>query len=63
MPGRRAKFGQHEDLKTLLLGTGDARIVERTANDRYGADGGDGSGRNKLGILLMHLRSELRANR
>jgi ribA/ribD-fused uncharacterized protein len=57
----RAKFGQHENLKALLLGTGEVRIVEHTANDRYWADGGDGSGQNKLGLLLMRLRSELKS--
>src|SRR5688572_9128971 len=49
----RAKFGRHEELQALLLGTGDAKIVEHTSNDDYWADGGDGSGLNKLGLLLM----------
>lgn len=57
----RAKFGQHPELKALLLGTGGRRLVEHTENDRYWADGGDGSGRNRLGELLMSLRAELRA--
>ena len=30
-----AKFTQHVHLQTLLLGTGDAMLVERTANDAY----------------------------
>ena len=57
----RAKFTQHEDLKAILLGTGDAVLVEHTANDSYWGDGGDGSGKNRLGYLLMQLRDELRA--
>ncbi len=57
----RAKFTQHDDLKAILLGTGDAKLVEHTANDSYWADGGDGSGKNRLGQLLMRLREELRA--
>jgi ribA/ribD-fused uncharacterized protein len=57
----RAKFTQHEDLKEALLGTGDAVLVEHTANDSYWGDGGDGSGKNRLGRLLMQLRAELRA--
>lgn len=57
----RAKFTQHKDLGALLLGTGDAYLVEHTPNDRYWADGGDGRGRNRLGLLLMELRGELRA--
>lgn len=56
----RAKFGQHEDLKRTLLETGERRLVEHTPRDRYWADGGDGSGRNRLGELLMRLRTELR---
>ena len=57
----RAKFTQHADLRALLLGTGDARLVEHTTNDSYWADGGDGSGKNRLGELLMRVREELRA--
>jgi ribA/ribD-fused uncharacterized protein len=56
----RAEFIQHNGLRNLLLGTGDAAIVEQTANDAYWADGGDGSGRNRRGELLMELRDELR---
>jgi ribA/ribD-fused uncharacterized protein len=55
----RAKFTQHEDLKAILLGTGDAKLVEHTTNDSYWGDGGDGSGKNRLGFLLMKLREEL----
>ena len=61
MDALRAKFTQHEDLKAILLGTGDAKLVEHTANDAYWGDGGDGSGKNRLGHLLMQLRAELRA--
>jgi ribA/ribD-fused uncharacterized protein len=56
----RAKFTQHEDLRAILLGTGDAELIEHTANDSYWGDGGDGSGKNRLGHLLMRLRDELR---
>jgi N-glycosidase YbiA len=55
----RAKFEQHRDLAALLLGTGDALLVEHTENDGYWGDGGDGSGENWLGIILMELRAEL----
>jgi ribA/ribD-fused uncharacterized protein len=40
-----AKFRQHDELRELLLGTGDARLVEHTENDNYWGDGGDGAGR------------------
>ena len=55
----RAKFTQHEELRALLLGTGEAKLIEHTRNDRYWADGGDDSGKNMLGVLLMRLRREL----
>ena len=53
----RAKFTRHADLRELLRGAGDALLVERTANDDYWGDGGDGSGKNRLGQLLMRLRA------
>jgi N-glycosidase YbiA len=56
----RAKFTQHEDLKSTLLGTGTKELVEHTTNDRYWADGGDGTGKNVLGKLLIRVREELR---
>ena len=56
----RAKFSQHEDLKLILLGTGDAKLIEHTENDSYWGDGGDGSGKNRLGQILMQVRVELR---
>jgi ribA/ribD-fused uncharacterized protein len=56
----RAKFTQHDDLRALLLSTGDARLVEHTENDSYWGDGGDGSGRNMLGQILVEIREELR---
>jgi N-glycosidase YbiA len=56
-----AKFNQHDELAELLLGTGDAQIVEHTTNDLYWGDGGDGAGRNRLGALLMEIRDRLRS--
>jgi len=37
-------------------------LVENTANDHYWGDGGDGSGKNMLGKILMQVRDELRKN-
>ncbi len=54
-----AKFEQHADIRERLLSTGEATIVEHTANDDYWGDGGDGSGRNMLGRILMRVRAEL----
>lgn len=59
----RAKFTQHSHLRVLLLATGDADLVEHTANDAYWGDAGDGSGKNMLGRMLMRVRQELREMR
>jgi len=56
-----AKFRQHDELRTLLLTTGDAKLVEHTDRDSYWGDGGDGSGENHLGRILMAVREALRA--
>jgi ribA/ribD-fused uncharacterized protein len=55
-----AKFTQHDDIRGILLSTGDAKLVEHTENDSYWGDGGDGSGKNMLGRILMEVREELR---
>ena len=57
-----AKFKQHEELQVLLLSTEDRKIVEHTSNDSYWGDGGDGSGKNMLGRILMEVREVLRKN-
>ena len=56
----RAKFTQHEELRKILLATGDAEIIEHTGKDSYWGDGGDGSGENMLGKTLMLVREKLR---
>ena len=55
-----AKFSQHDSLRELLLSTGNAKIVEHTKNDSYWGDGGDGSGKNTLGKILMSIRLGLK---
>ena len=55
-----AKFTQHDELRTLLLSTGDAKLVEHTENDDYWGDGGDGRGQNWLGRILMEVRATFR---
>lgn len=57
----RCKFKQCEELSSLLVGTGDKKLIEHTENDSYWGDGGgEGKGLNKLGQLLMKVRGELR---
>ena len=56
----RMKFSQNPEIAKELLATGDALLIEHTRNDDYWADGGDGSGKNKLGLLLMQVREELK---
>jgi ribA/ribD-fused uncharacterized protein len=58
-----AKFTQHPDLKVKLLATGSAEIIEHTTNDSYWGDGGDGTGKNRLGKLLMEIREKIRDDR
>ncbi|MDX1279585.1 GTP cyclohydrolase II RibA [Shewanella colwelliana] len=58
-----AKFSQHPELKELLLSTDQRNIAEHTVNDSYWGDAEDGSGLNRLGELLMQLRSQLRNNK
>ena len=55
----RRKF-QLSPLRAVLLSTGDAELVERTPRDKYWGDGGDGTGKNMLGKILMEVRAELR---
>lgn len=55
----KAKFSQHENLKQILLSTGTQKIIEHTENDNYWGDGGDGTGKNKLGKMLMQIRDEI----
>jgi hypothetical protein len=57
----RAKLAQHPQVAETLLSTGDAELVEHSAKDPFWTDGGDGSGANTFGRLLMALRAELQA--
>jgi ribA/ribD-fused uncharacterized protein len=54
-----AKFTQYPALRAKLLDTGEATLVEHTENDSYWGDGGDGTGKNRLGALLMLLRKNI----
>jgi ribA/ribD-fused uncharacterized protein len=56
----RRKFDLHAELRELLLATGDEALEEAAPTDFYWGVGRDGTGQNKLGRLLMRIRSELR---
>lgn len=58
----RAKFTQYDDLRELLLSTGNARLVETgTVDNAVNRLWGEvnGRGKNMLGVLLMELRERL----
>ncbi len=57
----RAKFSQNLSLNELLLSTGERSLHEHTKNDLYWGDGGaKKNGKDRLGILMMQVRKELR---
>ncbi len=59
----KAKFTQHPDLREILVQTGERGLIEHTEQDAFWGDAGDGAGQNMLGVLLMRIRAELRAER
>lgn len=54
----QAKFLQHKDLRDQLMATGNEELIENSPVDYYWGCGADGTGKNKLGLLLMQLRTE-----
>lgn len=57
----RRKFETHDDLRALLLETGEEELIEDVPGDSYWGIGLDGEGQNKLGKILERIRTELRA--
>ena len=53
------KFRTHADIREILLSTGDEMLVENAPGDYYWGCGKDGSGKNKLGQILMEVREVL----
>ena len=47
-------------LRRILISTGRRKLVEASRHDKYWGSDRDGSGQNRLGVLLMQLREELR---
>lgn len=56
-----AKFAQYPELAAMLTATGEAELVEHTDADAFWGDGGDGTGKNMLGRILMEVRALLSA--
>ena len=56
-----AKFEQNPHLKQLLISTGKRWLAELSYKDHYWGTPPDGSGCNRLGVLLMQLRHEFMA--
>jgi ribA/ribD-fused uncharacterized protein len=54
------KFETHADIRATLLATGDAPIVENAPGDYYWGCGKDGTGKNRLGQILVEVRAQLR---
>ena len=51
----------HPKMKTLLLGTQKRELIEKSPFDTYWGSGQYGTGKNRLGLLLMEVRDLLRA--
>ncbi|KAH3764617.1 NADAR family protein [Pelomyxa schiedti] len=60
MAGLRSKFNQNEELRRILIETGDVSLAEYAPDDALWGDGGDGKGKNLMGVLLAVLRDELK---
>ena len=56
----RAKLDQHNDVKEVLLATGDRELLKVYDSDYWWGTGADGSGENKMGKLWVKLRDELK---
>lgn len=57
----KAKFLQSIDLYEMLMLTGDEELIEDSPYDYYWGVGRKGTGKNRLGVLLMKLREELKS--
>ncbi len=55
------KFLAHGAIRDRLLATGDEVLIEDSPVDYYWGCGADGSGRNRLGEILMEIRARLLA--
>lgn len=55
----RRKFAQHPALAERLRATAGLHLIEAAPEDYYWGEGSDGTGKNRLGLLLMRVRAEI----
>ncbi len=59
----KIKFSQSSrHLRNVLLKTDNAKLVEASPVDDYWGFGANGQGQNKLGLILMRVREEMKLN-
>lgn len=56
----QAKVAQHEDVREILLATGDKEIIENSPTDNFWGGGVDGLGENWVGKILTDVRDQLK---
>jgi ribA/ribD-fused uncharacterized protein len=54
------KFASYQNLRDLLLSTGDEELIEANPDDYFWGEGADGTGKNMMGKILMEIRDKLR---
>lgn len=55
-----AKFSQNAEIRAVLLATGDEQLIENAPKDYYWGIGANGTGKNRLGVILGAVRTILR---
>jgi ribA/ribD-fused uncharacterized protein len=58
--GEERAYRHREELRELLLSTGDRVLVEDASNDGFWGRGRNFHGQNMLGVILMETRTALR---
>lgn len=54
-----AKFSQNRKLRKMLIATGDEELIHESGNDRFWGRDREGTGENRLGVMLMEVRAGL----
>ena len=56
----RKKFESYDNLRNLLISTGNEELIEANPDDYFWGGGADGSGKNMMGKILMEIRENLK---